>query len=281
MNTELYQKGYLFADRAIAKINYDEDTAKNMMDVLHSLDYNVKDLDVFLGARDAFVQDKYKMKNILMLLCSPMTQVLKLRMLGFTNSMYSLMTEPDIYKGVPLKDIKFDNVFIYDDRGMCKRALIGYIMDIPAEAFPLSDKFYDLKNKVWDACLDLAINLKDKYSILNNTSYDELTQIIIDCSYGDAIGNDEHGVEEFYNKFVDLFLINIRHIGASEVHDLLIGKLTEIGEMIIDELDWFWLTIPQRLMLYLRVKLQLFRLNPNIKEQWNYIREEDVYKGEW
>ena len=112
MNTQLYQKGYLFADKAIAKINYDEDTAKNMMNVLHSLDCNVKELAVFLGARDAFVQDKYRLKNVLMLLCSPMTQVLKLRMLGFTNSMYSLMTEPDIYKGVPLKDIKFDNVFI-------------------------------------------------------------------------------------------------------------------------------------------------------------------------
>lgn len=269
MNYDLYNNGYNIVTNMISKIdNDDENVSISMVKVLTTLNDMQSNLDLFAGARAAFAQPQFHVKNIHMLLSAPISTIPKLRIFGFTETMISLMMDPTVYHIVNCSSIPFETIFKCDDHGMVKRALIGYIMDIPYDVFPKSDKFYDLKVKVWNNCLELAKNLKDTYSIFANVSYEELTQVIIDCSYGDAIGNDEHGDEEFFNKFIRVSFLDIREIGGYQLHGYLLSKITEIGDKLLDEFEWTWMSSPQRLMLYLRLKMQLFKLNPNLEDRW-------------
>lgn len=285
MNRQVYEVGYNKTFKSLSDIDLSDDSCLvGMLSILRWIDENARDIDMFLGARDAFGHSTFKDKNIVMCLCSPITMISKLRGLGFVGPIYSLMTDVTVYTKPIMDMIDFDAMFMFDDRGMSKRALVGYIMDIPDDAYPLVERFMDLKSAIWDKCLDIASHLKEKYSVLCGSTLDELTQIVIDCSYGDAIGNDNTGMETFYNKFVDLCVINIREIGGSEIHSYIINKLTEVGEFIAEQLDWFWRTYPQRLMLYERLKVQLFRIHPELTEDWTYLDRKDIFvygKEKW
>lgn len=274
-----FDKGYSITSRLLDNVRDDDDIVMSMLDLLNTLDNTLSDLSLFLGARAAFAEPRFHKKNIYMLLSAPITTISKLRTLGFTDTISSLMMDPTLYNIIDCGRLTFTSMFKYDDQGMAKRALIGYLMDIPFDAFPNSEKFYDLKVKVWNECLDLAKKLKEKYSTFVNVSYSELTQVIIDCSYGDAIGNDETGEEEFYNKFIGMSLVDIRYIGGNQLHDYLVTKITEIGDKLLEDFEWGWSRSPQRLMLYLRLKTQLFRLNPNLEDKWYYLDTKDVCVG--
>ena len=277
MDTVEFKKGYRLATDLLNKVPDDDDIAISMLNVLTELDNTLSNISLFLGARSAFTQPEFYKKNIYMLVSAPISTISKLRTLGFTETMVSLMMDPMAYNIIDCKSLTFDKIFKCDDHGMVKRALIGYLMDIPYEAFPYPDKFYDLKVKIWNYCLDLAKSLKERYSTFVNISYEELTQVIIDCSYGDAIGNDETGEEEFYNKFLGISFVDIREIGGNQLHGYLTVKIAEIGDKLLEDFEWIWMSSPQRLMLYLRLKMQLFRLNPNLEDRWYYIDNKDVY----
>lgn len=281
MDKNKYQKGFNITTRMLKGINpyYEtEEIIENTLRVLRELDSIADDLDTFLGARDAFAQPEFRRFTYYMCLGCPVHALTKLRGLGFAHTIYTLMVDSNLYPKEIMKELTYKDVFSCDDIGMIARSIVGFIMDIPDGLFPIPEKFLDLTNKVWDKCLEIAMTLQQKYSILCNVKLEDLIPIVIECTHGDAIGNDDTGMETFYNKFVDMCIINIREIGGSEIHSYLINKLTEVGIMILEELDWTWGLSPQRLMLYVRLKVLLYRTNPTIVEQWSHVDRNIIYE---
>ena len=110
-----------------------------------------------------------------------------------------------------------------------------------------------------------------------STGYYELTSAIIDCSYGDSIGNEKYGIDVFYNKFIGIHVGDLVGSGESDVYSTIVDGLSNIGSYIVSQLDYFWDSYVQRLMLYMRLKIQLFRLHPELDERWSYIDNQDIY----
>lgn len=284
MDRTQYEIGLKKARQMLSQVEFErDDCVVKMLNVLRFLDDEMTSIDMFVGARDAFTSDTLQDVNMMMCLCSPVTFMSKLRGLGFVTPIHSCMTNPTIYKKEILNRVDFNTMFEYDDRGAFKRALVGYIMEIPDEVFPLLERFMDLKIEVWNRCLNIAVNLTSKFSILPGEHLNELVTTIIESSYGDAIGSDNIGVETFYNKFISMCIVDIKEIG-SDAHAYIINELTSIGEYIAEKMDWFWRTYPQRLMLYMRLKVQMYRLHPELIEDWSHLDRGDIFtsgKEKW
>lgn len=284
MDRAQYELGLKKARTMLDKVYFDKETCViDMLNVLRFLDDEITSIDMFVGARDAFTSENLQDVNMMMCLCSPVTFMSKLRGLGFVTPIHSCMTNPNIYKKEIMDRVDFNTMFEYDDRGAFKRALVGYVMEIPDEAYPLVERFMDLKIEVWNKCLNIAINLHNQYSLLPESHLSELVNIIIDSSYGDAIGDDSIGIETFYNKFISMCIIDPKEIGP-DAHAYIINELTKIGEYIADKLDWFWRLYPQRLMLYMRLKVQMYRLHPELMEDWSHLDRGDIFtagKEKW
>lgn len=286
MDRKLYNKGYQATLKRLSEVNFYHETATfDMLEILRDLDEEIDTIDTFYGARDAFGSRDFRNINALMCVCSPISFMSKLRGLGFVSTISTLMTNNTVYSEEVLNRLKFDDVFIYDDKLSIKRSMINYIMEIPYDSFPLSEKFDDLKTEIWNRCLKIAIKLKEKFnSMTYSVPLDELTQILIDSSHLDAIGNDDIGIETFYNKFVGLCGYDISEICGTDMHSFIISELTEVGRYVTDRFEWFWSTYPQRLMLYIRLKVQTYRQYPDMSEDWSHLDNKSIFvsgKGEW
>lgn len=279
MDNKKYDKGYRNTLKIINGIDLeDENLPKNTLRFISTLDRGLKNVDMFLGAKDAFKELTRVEVNKLMCLASPITMITRLRMLGLSDLIFMLMSSSDPYDSkIPVSKIKFSDMFYYDDRSMVQRALVGYIMEIPEDSYPLTERFIDLKTTIWNKCLEIASQLKNKYTMFASTGYSELTSAIIDCSYGDSIGNEKYGIDVFYNKFIGINVGDLVASGESDVYNTIVDGLSNIGSYIASQLDYFWNNYTQRLMLYMRLKIQLFRLHPELDERWSYIDNKDIY----
>ena len=279
MDNKKYDKGYRNTLKIINGIDLeDENLSKNTLRFISTLDRGLKNVDMFLGAKDAFKELTRIEVNKLICLASPITMITRLRMLGLSDLIFMLMSSSDSYDSeIPVSKIKFSDMFQYDDRSMVQRALVGYIMEIPEDSYPLTERFIDLKTTIWNKCLEIASQLKNKYTMFASTGYSELTSAIIDCSYGDSIGNEKYGIDVFYNKFIGIHVGDLVGSGESDVYSTIVDGLSNIGSYIVSQLDYFWDSYVQRLMLYMRLKIQLFRLHPELDERWSYIDNQDIY----
>ncbi len=279
MDNKKYDKGYRNTLKIINGIDLeDENLSKNTLRFISTLDRGLKNVDMFLGAKDAFKELTRIEVNKLICLASPITMITRLRMLGLSDLIFMLMSSSDSYDSrIPVSKIKFSDMFQYDDRSMVQRALVGYIMEIPEDSYPLTERFIDLKTTIWNKCLEIASQLKNKYTMFASTGYSELTSAIIDCSYGDSIGNEKYGIDVFYNKFIGINVGDLVGSGESDVYSTIVDGLSNIGSYIVSQLDYFWDNYVQRLMLYMRLKIQLFRLHPELDERWSYIDNQDIY----
>ena len=279
MDNKKYDKGYRNTLKIINGIDLeDENLSKNTLRFISTLDRGLKNVDMFLGAKDAFKELTRIEVNKLICLASPITMITRLRMLGLSDLIFMLMSSSDSYDSrIPVSKIKFSDMFQYDDRSMVQRALVGYIMEIPEDSYPLTERFIDLKTTIWNKCLEIASQLKNKYTMFASTGYSELTSAIIDCSYGDSIGNEKYGIDVFYNKFIGIHVGDLVGSGEGDVYSTIVDGLSNIGSYIVSQLDYFWDSYVQRLMLYMRLKIQLFRLHPELDERWSYIDNQDIY----
>lgn len=242
-----------------------------IISMIKDIEMHSTDIDAFNGAIEAFSLSRVYPKTLLGCLCIPSSYIPFIRTMNIGSNISKLMIDPKIYgiisKIHKIHDITFGNVFKYDDISSAKRATVGYILDVPAESYPNASNLFDLQLRIRDTLYDIANRLKSKIETFCSLTVHEIVESLIDILHADSIGDDDIGLECFYNVILtkrNIAGIDLENIDLSLYQDIL-TDLDRLGTNVISDFESMWGSYPERLMLYTRVKLLLFRTKLAIK----------------
>lgn len=254
--------------RSLELIKYYQSHAcdsSNISTFINKMSELMIDEESFKECRLSFIAEDFQQFIIKMCLLSPITDIGKLRAMGFSTVLDYLSTTKDEYIKLNCKEYSFHQIFSNEDINSVRRSLLYYLSMIISEYMPISDRFEDIKIKIYNDLLTVAIYIQEQLFSNRYISLEYLTYVLRDSCFCDKLGYDDDGFETFFHKLgIDPTL------SSSDLYEGIyaevLSRVTKVGERVVNELESFWLPYPERLIIYMNLKQMIYANNPAIRE---------------
>lgn len=239
--------------------------SSDMSAFINKMSELMTDDESFKVCRLAFISEDFQQFIIKMCLLSPISDIGKLRSMGFSTILDYLSMTKDGYDKLNCKEYSFHQIFSNEDVNSVRRSLLYYLSMIISEYMPIADRFEDIKIKIYNDLLTVAIYIQEQLFSNRYISLEYLTYVLRDSCFCDKLGYDDNGFENFFHKLgIDPTLSSSDL--CESIYAEVLSRVTKVGERVVNELESFWLPYPERLIIYMNLKQMIYANNPAIRE---------------